>query len=181
MDFFPRGSSDPESNPFKETYLNSITLSRTGIPFRKKIYGGSGWATKSVQVLLGIVCCVRREALHLVCILLNFTVPFNSLSYLQLLKVCFTNFDRENQKLHGGLNRPTTISLQTQIFLTLQQQSSDTQLLFCCKTECQEFNESSLRITKYVNIQRGQKKLCTCTVQHKLHSLLDLWVNNPQS
>lgn len=33
--------------------------------------------------------------------MLNFPVPFNSLSYLQLPKVCFTKFDRGNQKLHG--------------------------------------------------------------------------------
>lgn len=61
------GSSDPEYYSFKETYLSSITLSSTGTPFRRKLYGGSGWATKSVQVLLGIPCCVRREALYLLC------------------------------------------------------------------------------------------------------------------
>lgn len=51
---------------------------------------------KSVQVLLGILCCVRREAF--VPSMLNFTVAFNSLSYLQLPKECFTNFDRGNIK-----------------------------------------------------------------------------------
>lgn len=30
--------------------------------------------------------------------MLNFTVPFNSLSYLQLPKECFTNSDRGNIK-----------------------------------------------------------------------------------
>lgn len=45
-----------------------------------------------------------------VCILLNFTVAFNCLSYLQLLKVCFTNFDRGNQKIHGRLDSSANIS-----------------------------------------------------------------------
>lgn len=54
------------------------------------------------------------------------------------------------------------------------------QLLFSFETDCQEAHETSLRTTKCVKIQGGQKKLCTCTVKYKLHSLLDLWENNPQ-
>lgn len=56
--------------------------------------------------------------------MLNFTFPFHSPSYLQLPKVCFTNFDRGNQKLCGGVGSSANISIQTQIILTLQQQSS---------------------------------------------------------
>lgn len=81
-------------------------------------------------------------------------------------------------KIHGGVGSSANISVETQIVLTLQEQSSCS--YFSALRSCQECHESSLRTTKYVKIQRGQKKLCAFTVKYKLHTLLDLWENNPQ-
>lgn len=54
-----------------------------------------GGLQKVYSITWNTVLCQERSVVPSV---LNFTIPFNSLSHLQLPKECFTNFDRGNIK-----------------------------------------------------------------------------------
>lgn len=118
----------------------------------------------------------ETQALHLVCILSNFTVPFNSLFHIFNCSKCIS------LTLLGGTKKSTWTGQLCQSLSTNSNYSHFATaivmqtLLFCCKTECQEFNESSLR-----NMLISKEGRTSCIVKYKLHSLLDLWENNLQS